>query len=267
MNHLEQLFDRLWETFRQMNPQAKRIHQLLTDCGEKIVNDHIAFRTFDDPRVDIDVLSRPFFAGGYTSQGEYEFPNKHLSARHFEHSDPRLPKIFISQLKLNEMSDALKTTVRGLIDQIPKEALNRDDFCVSGRLWEIDYSTYEQLVEESEYAGWMSAFGYCANHFTVLVNELTTIAGLKELNELLKTNGFVLNTAGGEIKGSPAELLEQSSTLAAQIDVSFSDGVHRVPSCYYEFARRYEQSDGTQFTGFIAQSAEKIFESTDRHQR
>lgn len=264
MTEPDRLFERLWESFRRLNPQAEQIHDLLIQRGEQIVNDHIAFRSFDDRRVGIDVLARPFLAAGYVAKGDYEFPNKHLSARHYEHADSQRPKIFISELRLNEMSQWLQLTVTGLIDQIPAEAFGRDDFCVSGRLWNIDYPTYEQLAQESEYAGWMAAFGYCANHFTVLVNELETVGGLEELNELLKSNGFALNTSGGEIKGTPAEYLEQSSTLAAQIDVPFSDGVHRIPSCYYEFARRYKQPDGHLFTGFIAQSADKIFESTDR---
>lgn len=267
MANLDRLFEQLWKSFRRLNPQAEQIHRLLSERGEQIVNDHIAFRTFDDRRVGIDVLARPFLSAGYVAQGDYEFPNKHLSARHFEHADPRQPKIFISQLKLDEMSEKLRTAAEKLIDQIPQDAFGRDDFCVSGRLWSLNFGMYEELARESEYAGWLAAFGFCANHFTVLVNELQTVEGLEELNELLKSNGFSLNTSGGEIKGTPAEYLEQSSTLAAQIDVPFSDGVHRIPSCYYEFARRYEQPDGRLFTGFIAQSADKIFESTDRQEK
>jgi hypothetical protein len=38
--------------------------------------------------------------------------------------------------------------------------------------------------------------------------------------------------------------------------------VHEVPSCYYEFARRYRQSDGRLYPGFVAASANDIFEST-----
>ena len=53
-----------------------------------------------------------------------------------------------------------------------------------------------------------------ANHFTVLVNDLTTFKNLLELNAFLKSNGFKLNSAGGEVKGSREVFLEQSSTLA-----------------------------------------------------
>ncbi len=51
------------------------------------------------------------------------------------------------------------------------------------------------------------------------------------------------------------------ATGADQVDVEFNEGVYRVPSCYYEFAKRYNDSKGKLFSGFIAGSADKIFES------
>ncbi|MFO7722012.1 MAG: DUF1338 family protein, partial [Bacteroidales bacterium] len=66
-----------------------------------------------------------------------------------------------------------------------------------------------------------------------------------------------------EIKGTPEELLEQSSIMAAPISVHFKEGVLEVPGCYYEFARRYPNGNGNLFRGFIARSADKIFQSTD----
>lgn len=264
MSKIESLLQTLWDSYRELTPQAEAIHKLLTDRGEQVVNDHIAFRTFDDSRVGIDVIASPFLDAGYLPAGDYEFPAKHLRARHFQHEVPTLPKIFISELKLGEMSSELSDISKSLVDQIPVEAFLDPAFCASGRHWNISHATYAQLADESEYAGWLSAFGYCANHFTVLVNELKTVESLQELNQLLRANGFDLNTDGGEIKGSPEVLLEQSSTLASSVNVTFSDGLFPVPSCYYEFARRYPQSDGTLFQGFVASSADKIFQSTDR---
>ncbi len=83
------------------------------------------------------------------------------------------------------------------------------------------------------------------------------------MNQKLKDAGFALNTSGGEIKGSPEVLLEQSSTLADDAKVQFSDGEFAVPSCFYEFALRYLQPNGEIYTGFVAASADKIFESTN----
>lgn len=264
MNPLDCLFERLWEDFRRINPQADAIHRLLSDRGEAIVNDHVAFRTFDDPRVNLDVLARPFLKGGYVPRGEYAFPSKHLSARHYEHPEALRPKVFISELRLAEMSPRLREDVARLLDQVPQERWDDPELCASGRPWQVDYSTYERLAAESEYAGWMAAYGFRANHFTVFVNALKSIGSLQELNALLKAQGFPLNTEGGEIKGSPEVFLEQSSTLAPDVEIAFQDGVYPVPGCYYEFARRYPLPDGALFQGFVAKSADKIFQSTDR---
>ncbi|MEZ5198961.1 MAG: DUF1338 family protein [Bacteroidales bacterium] len=72
-----------------------------------------------------------------------------------------------------------------------------------------------------------------------------------------------MNDSGGEVKGTPEEMLEQSSTMAGKLNVQFVKGSLDVPSCYYEFARRYPDKSGKLYGGFIAKSADKIFESTD----
>ena len=51
-------------------------------------------------------------------------------------------------------------------------------------------------------------------------------------------------------------------------EVEFTDGATKetakVPACYYEFAKRYARPDGVIFGGFVAKSADKILESTNR---
>jgi hypothetical protein len=266
MSDVRPLLARLWDDYAAINPQAKAIHKLLGHQGETVVNDHIALRTFDDPRVNLDTLARAFVAGGHKSPsgGEYTFPDKKLFARHFEHADASLPKVFISELRLRDFSPELNAIVKRLLDQMPRTLPGADDFAVAGRPWKISFSDYETLRKESEYAAWMSAFGFRANHFTVLVNALKNFPTLQDLNTFLKSHGFALNTSGGEIKGSPVELLEQSSTLADKTTVDFTDAPRTIPACYYEFARRYPTRDGRLFTGFVAQSADKIFESTNK---
>jgi len=258
------LLQRLWTDFTEINPQAGAIHRLLEARGETVINDHIAFRTFADPRVGLEIIEKPFLAGGYTKKQEYRFEAKKLNAAHYEHSDPQLPKIFISELRVPEFSCDLQRVVHEILDEIPAQWLDDPELCASGRQWNISIPIYEALVAESEYAGWLAAFGFRANHFTVLVNALQTVSGLAELNQLIRAAGFPLNEEGGEIKGSPEEFLEQSSTLASQVEATFSDGTLLIPGCYYEFARRYELPDGTLFSGFVPTSADKIFHSTDR---
>jgi hypothetical protein len=258
------LLDRLWIDYQAQNPQVSRIHALLEARGERIVNDHIALRTFDDPRVGLEVLARPFLRFGYEAKGEYEFREKKLFAKHFEHPDESLPKVFISELELRAVSEDARATIATLLEALPQDIAERDDLPALGRPWQLDVATYERLSAESEYAGWLAAFGFCANHFTVLANALTSFASLEALNAFLIREGFELNSAGGLVKGTPADLLEQSSTLASRVRVEFSDGTREIPGCYYEFARRYPDATGRLFSAFLAPNADKIFESTDR---
>lgn len=264
---LGDLLNRLWVDYSALNPQAPQVHRLLESRGETVINDHVAFRTFAHPGIDIPAMAAPFLAAGYQARGAYEFPEKKLDAVHYEHPDASLPKIFISQLHMDRLSQGARSMLLGLINQIPSDFTFKRDWICGGRPWELDFSTFEALERESEYAAWMSAFGFRVNHFTVLANALHTFPTLAALDDFLRAQGFRLNAIGGEIKGSPQELLEQSSTLASEVEVSFQGGRHVVPGCYYEFARRYPGPDGRLFQGFNARSANRIFQSTDRSAR
>ena len=150
-----------------------------------------------------------------------------------------------------------------MVAQVADDASEQDNFLYSGAHWQVSEQEYQRLVEVSEYAAWMSVWGFRANHFTVSVNHLSHFTELADLNDALKQAGFVLNQSGGEIKGGPEVLLGQSSTMADKITVKLSDAELAVPSCFYEFAQRYPMADGKLYQGFVAASADKIFESTN----
>jgi hypothetical protein len=236
------------------------IHRLLEARGERVRNDHVAFRTFAAAGVGLDALARPFVERGYRPAGAYRFPEKRLFARHYEPPAPDLPLVFASELRLETFSPAFRAAVERLVAQVPPT----DALPLLGRPWRLSVADYETLAAESEYAGWLAAFGYVPNHFTVRVNALATFDGLEPLNAFLKAHDVPLNTVGGEVKGSPAALLEQSSTVGGEVEVAFDDGRRRIPGCYYEFARRYPKPDGALFTGFVEGSADRLFHSTDR---
>jgi len=263
MNKVNQIFDRLWADYTNQNPSVQKVYELFVAEGETVENDHIAFRTFDDQRVNIDILSRVFLNAGYKFMGDYHFEAKHLYAKHFEMEGQ--PRVFISQLITADFSPFLQETVKKLVDQIPASLLKSDELIYSGTSWGTpSYEIYEKLREESEYAAWLYVNGFCANHFTVSVNGLKKFNSMEKVNQLLKDNGFRINDSGGEIKGNPVELLEQSSIRAEMIEVDFTEGKKEIPGCYYEFARRYPDHNGKLYSGFIAKSADKIFESTDK---
>ncbi|NGN99261.1 DUF1338 domain-containing protein [Grimontia sp. S25] len=264
MERIQALFDGLWKDYTaRLCPSAAKVHQLLEE-GTPLLNDHIALRTFALPKVGLDRLAAPFIAIGYEPKGEYEFKAKKLFARHFEHPNPDAPKVFISELLVGQCSSELQLAVRSLVDQVDDAALNDPAFLYGGRLWDIDFDTYKKLADESEYAGWLSAHGFGANHFTVSVNQLSTLDTVKGVNDLLRQSGFAINESGGEVKGSPEVCLEQSSTMADKVSVVFSDGEQTIPGGFYEFAKRYPLADGSLYQGFVEASADKIFESTDQ---
>lgn len=267
--NLDYLFEKLWESYTSQNPAVQQVHDLFITEGERVVNDHIAFRTYDDPRIGIDILAKPFLANGYVEKGQYHFEEKKLFAKHFEHkNNPEVPRIFISELLTKNFSGFLQDTVKRIIDQIPLNMLSSEELNYSGCNWEKpSFEIYNKLKEESEYAAWVYVFGFCCNHFTVSVNYLKKNNSIEKVNSLLKANGFLINDAGGEIKGTPQELLEQSSIKAGIVRTDFSEGSFKIPGCYYEFARRYPDENGNIYSGFIAKSADKIFESTNFYKK
>lgn len=259
------LLEKLWELHQKLCPSAHKIHSLFKAKGDDIVNDHIALRTYRHPSCGIEVLAKPFLAMGYQESGEYNFEAKKLYAKHYQiPGDTSAPKIFISELILDDFSKDLQNTICETIESVNSDIYNNKDLLVSGRPWSnINYKNYEKLRVESEYAAWMYAYGFCANHFTVFVNALEYFPDLESVNNFLEDEGFKLNTSGGKIKGTPEQLLEQSAIIADLVNVPFSDGDKKIPGCYYEFARRYPDKNGAVYQGFIASSADKIFESTD----
>lgn len=260
---IPELLDELWRDYVASTPQAERIHQLLTERGETIRNDHVALRCYD--AIGIAALARPFEALGWQARDRYRFDDKLLRAQYWQHPDPQWPKVFISELVASELSEAAQRTIASLVAQLPVAFAERADLPWVGRPWRIAHADYTSLLAESEYAAWVAAFGFRVNHFTVDVASLQTFPDLSALDAFLLEHGFLLNDSGGAIKGSPADYLEQSSTRADAIDVAFADTTARIPSCYYEFAKRYPLPSGELFHGFVPRSADKIFESTDVH--
>jgi hypothetical protein len=266
---LDAIFDRLWNDYISENPSAGAIHELFISEDEKAENDHIAFRTLDYPEINIDVLARPFIANAYIAKGQYDFKEKHLFARHYEiPGNSEAPRIFISQLILSECSDFTQKTLKAAFEKADKKRFSSEDLIFSGSLFSpVSFEVYNKLREESEYAAWFYVFGFRANHFTVSINSLKKHNNIHSVNELLKSHGFILNSSGGEIKGTPADLLQQSSTIADTVKVKFEEGSFDVPCCYYEFAQRYPDSNGQLYNGFVAKSADKIFESTNFYKK
>lgn len=259
------IFEKLWLNYTTQNPSVLKVYNSFRNIDEVVENDHIAFRTFNDSRINIEVLAQVFLKAGYKEMRQYNFEAKKLNAKHYEiPGDSSAPRVFISELRVEEFSTKFQQRIRHLLDSIDKKTYQNPDLIFLGNIWgKPSFEIYRELKEESEYAAWLYVYGFCANHFTVSINALKKLNTIEKVNEHLKQNGFTLNSSGGEIKGTPDELLQQSSIMAERIPVEFIEGMHEIPGCYYEFAIRYPDSNGKLYNGFIAKSADKIFESTN----
>jgi hypothetical protein len=259
-----EFFINAWKSFVELTPDAPKIQKLLGDRGERLVNDHVAFRTFNIPGICRDELGTIFENWGYTrSPEELNFPTKKLRACYYHHQLQSLPKVFISELLIEEVSKELRDWILKVTAPAASKKFTVESF-LSPTWAPPSLTDYQKFYSQSEYAAWTLAFGIRVNHFTILVNSLSSFQSLEELNEFLLTNHFELNKAGGLIKGTPEALLEQSSTLAKHISWNFAEGkTESIMGCYYEFARRYRLPGKTDlFPGFLPENADKIFEST-----
>ncbi len=261
-NKLSRLLYALWSDFCVLNPQAQFIKNSLESPGEQVINDHLALRTFSLPEISAEALAAKWLPYGYEIEGEYAFNSKNLTALHLRHFDVGMPKIFISQFIVQSASVGLQKIITRALAQLGPDKIAQESLLYSGRGWQASFTDYRDLCDESEYAAWVYAHGFRANHFTVFINKLKKMNDIRDLNRFLKDRKHQLNTSGGEVKGSPAALLEQSSTQAVLVPVRFSDGVYEIPGGYYEFAKRYPARDGKLFQGFVTESADRIFEST-----
>lgn len=244
--------------------------------------DHFAFRTFGTRGLGISSIGTWFVDLGYVESPDYlEFPKKKLRAKWYSPPSEALPRIFVSELKVEEMSQQTQRLIAKYASGsgLASTVLGRYG-PVTGLLgcmpWgPVDRADYETLAAESEYAAWVLLNGYALNHTTVSVHRLQGLqGGIEAVNTHLQAEGLVFNEEGGVTKVSPDGLLLQSSTVADSVEFAFADGsVVLVPGSYIEFAERLvlpeyaslpedEISERHRRDGFEVSSADKIFEST-----
>jgi hypothetical protein len=251
---------RLWRDYVALAPHAARIHQLLTERGELLGTDHLAFRTFGVPGIGMAEIAQPFEARGWRPRDHYELRDRQLRARYWQHDDPALPKLLVSELMISELSPGAQAVISGLLAQLPA-ALG--DLPLAGRPWRVSYAEYRALLGESDYAAWIAAFGFRVHAVAADFGSLSTFPDLEALAAFLIEHGFGVN----DVLGSRAEHLERLSTRPDSVAVSFTETTAeitaRIPSCSYELVRRYRLASGELFHGFAASSSDPIFAPAD----
>ena len=193
------LISKLWENYLKRVPYAQKYQELVFQKGGKVINDHLAFRSFNthtgEQPEGIQAIKHIIMPLGYQPAGKYKFPKRKLCAVHFEHPDERMPKIFVSQLEVEMLPEwaqhLIKQTVREtpyLLSDAGIELLNLlqtnhrltseaaeilvgDLVNYFRRPWNVpSKETVLKINDISQYAAWVLLHGNSVNHFTAFIN-------------------------------------------------------------------------------------------------
>jgi hypothetical protein len=286
---LEFVLNGLMRRYSERVPDVNKVADAMIAEGiisdrNEIENDHIAFRTMGVPQLGVQSFEKIFLHFGYEKRDYFNFEGKKLNAYWFSPPEPRFPRIFVSELRVNDLSKNSQQIIKSYTDEVttdPVDSLDLNDgFAVDEflhkPLWRTPtWANYEALLKESEYAAWVIYNRYYLNHYTISVHNLKDgYNTIQEFNDFVENFGVKLNDAGGKTKISPDGGLLQSSTVAEMIDAAFADGeIHTIAGSYVEFAERkvLPQFAGLSLDkiervhrrdGFETGNADKIFEST-----
>lgn len=292
-----ELLKRLWMQFVDRVPYASKYAELVTQKGGKVVNDHIALRTLNthtgEQPEGIRAMKHILEILEYKPVEKYRFSKRRLSAVHFEHPDEMFPKIFVSQLEVEELpiwaqkiiQDTVRDTPYLLSDtgiellQLLKEKgelnleaaqlLINDLVKYFRRPWEAPLKEdVIRLSDISQYGAWVLLHGNSVNHFTAFIN-YQEVPDWPDLESTCKGLAAVGIPMKENIEGVPGSKLRQSATRAVKeaVEVRGEDGIEKIDwtYAYYELAERgFIEVDGQRklFSGFLGDQAQHLFDMT-----
>ena len=288
---LVDLFDALWVEYRSRVSYVRQYEEVVAKLGGSFFNDHIAFRTLSRqrPQVGIVTLSRIFEALGYIPANCYQFPDKDLRSIHYQHANPRLPKLFITEMQTWKLSPASQEVVskalsahvdpfsdQDLTDLANLERVSPDRRLMllgeakawfSDPLWPAPTSNEIKAInKESQFAAWVLVHGYRVNHFTALVNSHGA-AAIDDIDKTIDAMKRADIPMKADIEGAKGSKLRQTATEAVMTDVAAADGSFPWTYAYFEIAERGTITDGEtgrtgRFEGFLGPQATNLFEMT-----
>ena len=293
------LFSLLWQEYSARVNYARTYQQRSTTAGGTVANDHIALRSLrlslDTPKgqvnLGINYLEQVANALGYVAAGEYVFPETHLYARHYSHPQEvefDLPKLFISELIVDELPDRIAQLIEKTVSSLQYELTPHvtDFLAEDGNLESIAQKLQkiftrpwlppqrfdvEEVNKVTQYGAWVLLHGYGVNHFTGYVNRHNT----PKYPDIDATVGGLVNLGvpmKAEIEGDISCGLRQTATQAVKEMVTVLDdktGAEiQIPwtYAYYEIAQRYpveiEPGKHILFDAFLGKNAQHLFEMT-----
>ena len=92
---------------------GKIVNAMLADgmiaAERDIENDHVAFRTLGVPHLGLASFEKIFLHYGYTKMDPYHFEKRKLDAYWYAPPEPKYPRIFISELRVQDLSETARS--------------------------------------------------------------------------------------------------------------------------------------------------------------
>ena len=162
------ILESLFKTYSNRVPDVKKITNGLVknkiiSNQEDIINDHIAFRTMGVKNLGINSFEKIFLHHGYVKKDNYSFKLKKLNAFWYSHFDKNMPRIFISELKVDELSSKSQEIIYKYTDQVIKDPVDELDLdnikevinFLSKPLWRLpSLNDFKKILKKSEYDSW-----------------------------------------------------------------------------------------------------------------
>ncbi len=289
MKTLDKILDGLMKRYKERVPDVNKVTQALINNGviqsqSDISNDHVAFRTMGVPQLGIQSFEKIFIHHGYKPMDDFFFEGKRLNARWYAPPSNEYPRIFISELRVEDMPEEIQKIITSYTDEVKSDPVNdldldngdQVDAFLHQPLWRVPtWEDFQKLQSVSEYAAWVIYNRYYLNHYTISVHDLKDgYNTIGKFNDFLESIGVILNDSGGKIKISADGLLQQSSSVSQMVEAEFEGGVKQmIPGSYVEFCERKvlpqfqnmkkeEIKREHRRDGFETGNADKIFEST-----
>ncbi len=205
---LAKVLDRLLSVYFKRVPDAKKIFTLFNKQGDLVANDHVAFRS-----ISVVPLLKIFLPYGYKVQFDdnenqipFNFTSKKLTAIWLKHPNNCFPRIFISEIRLEELPKTLYQSEQRRTLEIQKIIIHYFDNLTDPidsvdpfntkevvnylhtRLWPIpSYQDYSDISEISEYLSWVLYNDFYLNHFTLSVNQLHSFNVKERIQSIIST--------------------------------------------------------------------------------
>ncbi len=296
---LKQLTENLWLQYLRRVPYAHSYSEMVESKGGRVVHDHIAFRTLNthtgEQPSGIKAIGHILEMLNYRKAGKYKFPKMQVTAVHYEHPDPLLPRIFVSQLEVEDLPEWARNIInqkvfetpylisdqaiellnviedQGKINEEAAEILVEELTGYFRRPWKLPQrDDLLQINDLSQYAAWVLLHGNSVNHFAASIN-LQNVPEWPDLETTCMALAAARIPMKEEIEGEKGSILRQSATQAVKEIMRLKSGEGTIVDtewtyAYYEFTERgyvINDSGESLFSGFLTDQATHLFKMTE----